>query len=117
MLKKLRELLPEIDYKKALTICGDDEDFYLEIFKDFTELPIKTDLLKCMSEGDYKNYCIHIHGFKNNAYSVGANAIGDLAYEMEKITREEISVEIPLMQAKLFEQYDRICTKFKNMEI
>lgn len=115
MLEKLRKLLPEIDYQKALTICNGDEEFYLEIFKDFTELPIKADLVKCMAEGDYKNYCIHIHGFKNNAYSIGANAIGDLAYEMEKLTREEITVEIPLMQATLFEQYDRICNQFNNI--
>ena len=74
-------------------------------------LPIKEELLRYIQEGDYKNYCIRIHGFKNNAYSVGAKKLGDLAYEMEKITKEWISDrqnELEKKQEELFEQYDRI---------
>lgn len=105
----LRRRLPEINIEKGLATCGYDKTFYMEIFKDFTELPIRSELLKYLLSGDYKNYCIRIHGFKNNAYSIGAVETGDLAYEMEKNSKNGFSEKIYDLQNSLFEQYDNIC--------
>lgn len=85
-----------------------------EGFEDFVKLPIKEELASYFKEGDYKNYCIRVHGFKNNAYSVGAKALGDLAYEMEKRTLEGLPEEIEELQSRLFEQYDRICLQYNK---
>lgn len=111
----LRRRLPEINIESGLATCGGDEDFYMELFKDFTELPIRGELMKFLLEGDHKNYCIRIHGFKNNAYSVGAAATGDLAYRMEKLTREGFPTEIYELQNSLFEQYDNICRGYREI--
>lgn len=113
-LSELKERLSEIDFEKGLAVCGDDEDLYLELFADFVSLPIKNDLLKYEQTKDYKNYCIQIHGFKNNAYSVGARQLGDLAYEMERLTRDNFPEEVESMQKQLFEQYDRIRKAYKE---
>ena len=110
-MERLRERFPELDFEKGIANCGGEEEFYLEIFNDFTELKIKSQLEGYLERMDYKNYCIAIHGFKNNAYSVGATALGDLAYEMEKMTRESMPENIGEYQKKLFEQYDRYCSK------
>ena len=83
--------------------------------KDFTELSIKETLTAYLSENDYQNYCVKIHGFKNNAYSVGAKAIGDLAYEMERHTKNEFTDEINVLQNRLFEQYDRVCQQYNRI--
>ena len=109
----LMKALPELDYGKALMLCGGEEEFLMELFELFTRLPIKEELSRFRAENDYKNYCIRIHGFKNNAYPIGANALGDLAYEMEQMTRESMPDEIDELQKRLFEQYDRICEKYK----
>jgi dienelactone hydrolase len=85
--------LPEINIDKGLATCVDDEDFYIELFTDFVNLDIKEQLVRFMDANDHDNYCIRIHGFKNNAYSVGATALGDLSYEMEKISREALTEE------------------------
>ncbi len=106
---RLRKKFPELDFAKGLANCADDEAFYVEIFNDFINLPIKEELARYMESGDFKNYCIAVHGFKNNAYSIGAQALGDLAYEMEKITREGMPADISTYQEKLFAQYDRYC--------
>lgn len=108
-LEELQERLPELDYERGLAACGMDEELYLELFGDFVKLPIREDLNKHLQAGDYKNYCILIHGFKNNAYSVGAKELGDLAYEMEKMTKESMHESIRDSQAQLLEQYNRIC--------
>ncbi len=112
VIEKIKGALPEINTESGLATCVGDEDFYLEIFTDFTELKIKEELVKFMEADDHDNYCIRIHGFKNSAYSVGATALGDLSFEMEKLSREGLPEEIKKMQASLFEQYDRIRTQF-----
>ncbi|MBP1550125.1 MAG: response regulator, partial [Oscillospiraceae bacterium] len=85
--KELGRRLPEIDIKNGLMLCGNDTDFYIECLGDFAALKIKSNLVAAMKEKDYKTYCVHIHGFKNNAYTIGAAVLGDIAYEMEKLTK------------------------------
>lgn len=107
--------LPELNCEKGLMFCADDKDFYVELLGEFTRLTIKDDLNACLNAKDYKNYCIHVHGFKNNAYTVGASELGDLAYEMENMSREEIPEEILTKQEELFAKYDRICQVYKEI--
>ncbi|MGN0403545.1 MAG: response regulator [Acetatifactor sp.] len=109
------EEIPEIDFEAGMVTCSGDRDFYLEILQDFTQLPVKEELTEFFNKQDYKNYCIRIHGFKNNAYSIGAKALGDLAYEMEKLTREKIPEEIVILQQRLFSQYDSICRQYREI--
>ncbi len=107
--------LPELDVDKALTICMGDKSFYIELFRCFAKLPIKDELSGFLAAGDYKNYCIRVHGFKNNAYSVGATALGDLAAKMQNMSTDSLPEEIVGAQASLFEQYDRICDVFNKI--
>lgn len=115
VIEQFQKQFPEIDLEQGLLFCGGDKEFYLELFQDYVELSIKEELTKCLSAADYKNYCILIHGFKNSSYSMGATAIGDFAYEIEILTRENMPEEIYDMQAKLFAQYDSICSRFKEI--
>ena len=109
------EEIPGIDYEAGIKTCCGDRDFYLEILRDFIQLPIREELMEFYRKRDYKNYCIRVHGFKNNAYSIGARALGDLAFEMEKLTREEFSEDIEILQKNLFSQYDNICLQCREL--
>ena len=109
LIGRIRAELPEIDLKVIDSTCAGDKYFYAEIFKDFTELTVKKELVDFYNEKDYNNYCIRVHGFKNNAYTIGAKALGDLAYELEQMTRESIDESILDKHNALLEQYDRIC--------
>lgn len=112
---ELQKALPEFNFETALAICSGDKEFYLELVSDFTKLSIKEELTKYLNEGNYGDYCIRIHGFKNNAYSIGAKEVGDLAFEMEKHTREGFAEGICDLQEKLFEKYDRICLQYNDV--
>jgi CheY-like chemotaxis protein len=114
-LQKLYEELPQLDFEMGLATCSGDEEFYLELMYDFVNLDIKKELTLLYEEKDFKNYCIRIHGFKNSAWSVGAKKLGDLAYEMEKGTREGFAEDISSMQKQLFEEYNKICGVYNNM--
>jgi len=87
----------------------------LYLLNDFVHLRIKETLDAYYQQSDYKNYCVQIHGFKNNAYSVGATRLGDLAFEMEKRTRIELPESIEILQRNLFEQYDKICEAYNEI--
>ncbi len=109
--------LPELDYTMGLSTCVGDKDFYLELLNDFSELPIKEELNKFLKEEDANNYCIKVHGFKNNAYSVGAKEIGDLAYKLEKITKEGMTAEVAELQKQMFELYDNVCKRYSEVVV
>ena len=109
--------LPELDYKMGLSTCMGDADFYLELLNDFSELPIKDELENFFKEEDAHNYCIKVHGFKNNAYSVGAREIGDLAYELEKITKTGNFDGALEVQTHMFELYDSVCRRYSDITV
>ncbi len=111
----LRKVLPELDYDAGLATCVGDPDFYLELLNDFTMLKIKEELNSYLQEKDANNYCICVHGFKNNAYTVGAKEIGDMAYELEKLTKESISKAVIKKQKKMFELYDSVCERYREV--
>lgn len=103
-----------LDYTAGLATCGGDKEFYLELLGDFTELNLKNELEAYLAEGDFKNYCIRVHGFKNSAYSIGAKTLGDLAYEVEKATKQGFTEEIAGLQAQLFDMFDAVCESCKQ---
>lgn len=105
--------IPEINFEMGMTTCSGDKDFYLELLQDFTELPIREELNEWLKDRDFKNYCIRIHAFKNNAYSIGALELGDSAFEVEKCTREGFPENIGELQERLLLQYDSICLKYR----
>ncbi len=115
MITKLKNCLPELEVEAGLLICSGDIDFYMELLQDITQRTIKEELETYMENGDYKNYCIRIHGFKNNAYSVGAKELGDLSYEMEKMTRESMPEELKTYYDDFVNKYDRICKQYSMM--
>ncbi len=105
----------ELDKETAMAFCAGDEDFYMELFKDFTMLPIKEQLIQHWNEKDFKNYCIRVHGFKNNAYTMGAKELGDMAFNLEQLTRTEMPDEVEALQAEMFEMYDAVCKLYEEM--
>ena len=110
--EEIKKLVPELNISAGMaTSCG-DEEFYLEILGDFVNLPIKKELQQYWEQSDHHNYCIRIHGFKNNAYSVGLREQGDIAYDMERLTREGFSEEVSVLQKQLFEKYDAFCAAY-----
>lgn len=113
--EQLKKALPEIDFEVADAYCGGDEAFYVELLRLFSGLQIKKELDQCLEKGNLEEYCVHVHGFKNNAYSIGATALGDLAYKMEQMTREGVTTGLPELQKQLMEQYERICAKYQEV--
>lgn len=113
--ERLCTLLPEINTSTGLATCCGDTTFYMELLQDFIVLPIKAELQNFLEQLDASNYCIRVHGFKSTAYSIGAKSLGDLAYQLEKLSRESLWETIPALQSELFKQYDHICSTINSL--
>ncbi len=115
VMQRLEKYAQDIDISAGLVNCGGDEEFYLEIFGDAVELNIKEEILELRSKSDSHNYCIKIHGFKNNCYTIGAKPLGDMALDIEsRIKAGGFSEETDKLQEQLFERYDAICGCYKK---
>ncbi len=115
LLERLHKYLPEINTDMGMTTCIGDIDFYKELLQDFIVLPIKSELDTFLAAQNAADYCIRVHGFKNNAYSIGAKDLGDLAYQLEQFSRNNDLSSIPELHAQLFARYERICTTLKTL--
>ena len=114
-LRELSKKFPALDLATGLTTSSNDEGFYLDLIQDFVNLSIKSELQKLAQVGDREGYCIRIHGFKSSAYAIGAKEIGDLAYEMEKLSKVSLDQKVMDLQEKLFEQYDEMCKVYREV--
>lgn len=112
IINEIKVQLPEIDINKGLAVSVGDKAFYIQIFTCFVNLPIKDELSSFLAADDCENYRIRIHGFKNNAYNIGAVELGDLSARMQDLSDNRLTDEIHSAQEMLFEQYDRICDIF-----
>ncbi len=117
LLERLQIALPEINTDMGMSTSMGDIVFYTELLQDFVVLPIKSELQNFLEKQDAHNYCIRVHGFKNNAYSIGAQKLGDLAYQLEQLSRNNDLDSIPELQAELFTQYDHICSTINALNL
>lgn len=109
------KLSEEIDLDTAMATCSDDIEFYKELMGDFISLSVRDKLNQSLEQNNHDNYYIRIHGFKSNAQYVGATGLCELAAEMEKISKAEISDELISLQEQFLKQYDKICQVFKEI--
>ncbi len=74
------------DTEKALTFCAGDTDFYMEILNDFVAGygEKKQELDKGFEIEDWHDFEIKIHALKGVAKTIGATALSEKAYELEK---------------------------------
>jgi len=111
----LQRRLPYIDFEKGIEMCAQDEEFYLELLGDFVSIPIQKELEGFYSSGNHKEYSIRIHAFKNNAYTIGATDLGDLAYKLEQMTKNGFEEKVELLQKELWEIHSEIGKQYKRV--
>lgn len=84
----LQERVPELDTQQGLLYCAGDQDFYLEILKDYCKSD-KTERLQALwKAGELENYRVEIHGLKSTSKTVGLTALYQQAKEIEDALKE-----------------------------
>ena len=87
-LLSLQEKVPELDTQQGLLYCAGDQDFYLEILKDYCKND-KTEKLRALwKAGELENYRVEIHGMKSTSKTIGLTAFSQQAKEIEDALKE-----------------------------
>jgi HPt (histidine-containing phosphotransfer) domain-containing protein len=95
------------DVKKAVSMLG-TEDLYWTVLQDYySVIDKKSALISVFYETmDWKNYTIEVHALKSASRQIGANALADLAAEMEKAGNEKNYGFIMENQKRLLHMYE-----------
>ena len=86
--ENLRNMLihnENIDYDKAMTLCGKSEDILLSVIEVYVKSysQIKERIDSTYAKEDLKNYAIEVHGVKSSSRSIGNDVLGEMAYRLE----------------------------------
>lgn len=75
--KSLQERFPYLDTKQGMSVCMEDEDFYLKILKVYLKDEMVDTLRQDYEEKDWAQYQIHVHGLKNVSANIGAMELSE----------------------------------------
>jgi len=78
--------IPGLDIPEALARMGNNPKLYMRIIHSFvTNMPANLDTLDTgrITADTLEDYAIKIHGAKGSCYGIGANAVGDIARDLE----------------------------------
>lgn len=82
--------IPGLDIPDALARMGNSGKLYMRIIHSFvTNMPGNLEELatNTISDETLSDYAIRIHGAKGSCYGIGANAVGDIAFTLEKAAK------------------------------
>lgn len=92
-----------INASNGLKYMGGSRVLYKRILQDFRELLVEKEeqLKKMLDKEDVSGYAIIVHALKGNARNVGADALAEEAFELEKKSKagslEEVEVQSPIL--------------------
>ncbi len=99
-----------VDIGEGLGYCQDDEDFYREILAEYAAEP--DEKLKVLNElfgsEDWKDYGIKVHAIKSSSKTIGADAVSEMAKELEFAAKSDNADLIRERHAAFTAEYSRL---------
>ena len=104
-----------ISVKTGLGYAAGDEDFYLEILRDYAAAYGDTEkvLVKSFEEKDWKNYEIKVHALKSTSKTIGAAGVSDKAKDLEYAAKDGNTAFIESEHESMLDAYG---TLVRNIE-
>lgn len=95
----------------ALQYSLDDEEFYLKLLHEFTDAYItkRQEMDKHYQQNDFYSYRIQVHALKSSARLIGADALSEMAKNMEEAANNQ---DVVYMQ----EHHVELLTKYCEVE-
>lgn len=113
--KTFLEQLDFPDVQKGLSYCADDEDFYKEMLKMYSDNSRLIELKKQYDEKDWENYRIQVHALKSTSLSIGAVKLSEQAKEMEEAAKNGCVEELSEQQEKMMKEYEKLLGRLKEV--
>ncbi|WP_026528927.1 response regulator [Butyrivibrio sp. VCD2006] len=103
--------IPEIDYKKGISLCGSEEGYITAVGIFYNSIDVKAEEIEnFFNNEDYKNYTIKVHALKSSANIIGALDLWSDAKDLEDAGNNNDIEKIKNNTPKLLSDY----RSFKN---
>ena len=113
MLKQIEN----VDYDKAMTLCGKSEDILLSVIEVYVKSysQIKERIDSTYAKEDLKNYAIEVHGVKSSSRSIGNDALGEMAYRLEIEAKDGNIAYVKENHSEFAMKYEQFVGKLKEI--
>lgn len=107
--------ITDMDYPKALMVCGDDDDILLSVVRVYVKSysGILERTLKAFESEDLENYGIEVHGVKSSSRSIGNEVLGNMAYDLEMAAKGGNLEFVKDNHSAFLEAYDGYVSELK----
>ena len=115
IIKSISEI-PEIDYKKGISLCGSEEGYITAVGIFYNSIDVKSEEIEnYYNSEDYKNYTIKVHALKSSANIIGALGLWSDAKDLEEAGNNNNIEKIKNDTAKLLSDYRSFKDKLSFM--
>lgn len=97
--------LTGIDFESGIRNCGGSLPVYIKVLQTFSSSNMSASLQEYFEQQDMQNYGIIAHSIKGACRNIGAMAIADEAYELEKAGKEADFLYIQDHHEQFMEKY------------
>lgn len=94
-----------VNVEKGLSFCMQDEDFYMEILKEYYHSDREDNMIKYFEEKDWENYRIIVHALKSASMTIGAEDLSEKAKALEMACKENRIVYVEEHHQQVLEEY------------
>ena len=116
LLNMLRQI-ENVDYDKAMTLCGKSEDILLSVIEVYVKSysQIKERIDSTYAKEDLKNYAIEVHGVKSSSRSIGNDVLGEMAYRLEIEAKDGNIAYVKENHSEFAMKYEQFVGKLKEI--
>ena len=87
--KDILDCLPGVDVEDGLRNCGGSKSVYISVLQTFASSNLISSLNEYYEAEDMENYSVISHSIKGACRNIGANKVADMAYALEKASKEK----------------------------
>ena len=115
--KSLQERFPYLDTEQGMSVCMEDEDFYLKILKVYLKDEMVDTLQQDYEAGAWAQYQIHVHGLKNVSANIGAMELSEQFKGLEYAIKNHDIPDMDYIRShhdKVMEAYQELLRRLKR---
>ena len=116
-LRNMLRRIENVDYDKAMALCGKSEDILLSVIEVYVKSysQIKERIDSTYAKEDLKNYAIEVHGVKSSSRSIGNDALGEMAYRLETEAKDGNIAYVKENHSEFAMKYEQFVGKLKEI--
>ncbi|MGN0166542.1 MAG: response regulator, partial [Acetatifactor sp.] len=109
------EKLEGLDVQTGLSYCMNEEEFYVEILKEYLKTDKASKIEQFFAEEDWNNYRTVVHALKSTSLTIGAVHLSEEAKALEMAAKEGDVDYIRSHHKDVLEEYIRLTERMKEI--